>query len=103
MKTPKTKSRRSLQRMVGLTELLTRVSLKLRLPFVLHRGGKGKPGRGSAWSVESRYPVSGKPYPGIVHAAAPTLAEALSKFRDELSQPNDKLTYDCPTQTKRIT
>ncbi len=41
---------------------------------------KGKPGRGSAWSVSSLYPVTGKPYPGIVSGHAPTLPDAVREF-----------------------
>jgi hypothetical protein len=59
---------------------LSRAARKVKLPIVLHRGGKGKPGSGSAWSVSSLYPVAGKPYPGHVSGHAPTLPGAVRAF-----------------------
>lgn len=64
----------------SLAAQLSRAARKVKLPIVLHRGGKGKPGRGSAWSVSSLYPVTGKPYPGIVSGHAPTLPDAVREF-----------------------
>lgn len=60
----------------------TRISKRLKLPFVLHRGGKGKPGRGSAWVIESLYPrqVPGPARTDKVFACEPTLSAALKSF-----------------------
>ena len=98
------RNRVALQRRVRLTaSLFTRISKKLRLPFKLHRSGKGKPGEGSCWCVESVYPVNGFKYPGIVCAFEPTLHEALETFYKKLSEPNSELSSGGPADKRQQT
>ena len=99
----KRKGKRKLrvQRIVRLTvSPFTRISKKLRLPFILHRSGKGKPGRGSCWVVQSQYPHPQDGSGKMIHAAAPTLPEALDKFYKRLSEPNTDISRAQTNQPK---
>lgn len=63
---------------------LDTIAKKLKMPFVLHRSGKGKLGRGACWVVRSLYPVDGIPYPGMVQGCGGGLLEALDVFYRKL-------------------
>jgi hypothetical protein len=67
------------------------IAYALRLPFVMHKSGRGKPGRGSCWVVKSLYPhpqTATSERGEIIHECAPTLEEAVKKFRARVCVPN---------------
>lgn len=75
----------------GISLHMDAIAHALRLPFVMHKSGRGNPGRGSCWVVKSLYPhpqtataVRGE----IIQECAPTLEEAVEKFRARVCVPN---------------
>lgn len=63
-----------------LTATFDAISMGLKLPFIIHKSGRGKPGRGSCWIIKSFYPLqdgSGE----YLFAAAPTLEKTAAKFK----------------------